>query len=154
MFDKQCSNISWFYCYCLTNNAQNVYSSIIIVWQTMLKMSIVLLLLFAKQYSKFLFFYYHCLASSAQNTYCSIIIVWQTMLKVPIVWALFVKLTIEQFQWLPSECSKHDVMFVHDTRMWCNQTWRHVDLVSFMNTRKYLQALHMVLQQYLNYFNW
>ena len=125
---------SLFFCYCLTNNAHNAYCSFIIVWQTMLKTPIVLLSLFGKQCSKCLLFYYHCLANNAQNTYCSIIIVWQTMLKMPIVLLSLASnapnayclsivcetITIELFQWLPSECSKHDVMFVYDLRMWCN----------------------------------
>ena len=141
---------SLFYCYCLTDNAQNAYCSIIIVWQTMLKTPIVLLSLFGKQCSKHLLFYYHCLANNAQNTYCSIIIVWQTMLTIHIaLLSLLGKqcskhllffyhcltnnaqnacclsivcetITKELFQWLPSECSKHDVMFVYDVRMSCN----------------------------------
>ena len=112
LFGKQCSKLLLYYYHCLANSAQNTYCSIIIV---------------CKQCSKCLLFYYHCLANNAQNSYCSIIIVWQTMLKCLLLYyhclannaqnayclsIVCETIIIELFQWLPSECSKHDIMFI------------------------------------------
>ena len=68
MFEHYLSNnnnrtmgiLSIVYCYCLANNVQNAYCSIVIVCQTMLKQVIL--------------FYCYCLTNNAQNAYSIVIV--------------------------------------------------------------------------------